>query len=166
MPQKILVALSAGFFAAEKNKQHRAFWPLSCRQRPRQFENRHATGSVVIGAVINTVALYWRAHAQVIKMSRQQDDLLLQLGIAAPKHSDHIARMPRLSSAAKIECAGDVLNKVARVPLRRNSNLPQCARQIPCRPEFVRRATTAPAHGITGKSAQLVSNLSGRCLLG
>jgi len=35
--------------------------------------------------------------------------------------------MPRLRSAAKIECAGDVLNKVARVPLRRNSNLPQCA---------------------------------------
>src|SRR5215472_14059225 len=95
MLQEVLVALPARFFAAKENKKDSAPGTRTCRQSLRQLQYGDAAGGIVVGAVVDAVAVYRFTNAEVVHVGGEEDDLVLQFGIATAKDPDHVARVPR-----------------------------------------------------------------------
>src|SRR5580692_3579680 len=95
-------------------------------------------------------------------MSGEQDDLVFELGVAAGENPDHVPGVPLPGAATEVDRGGDVLNEVAVVAERGDSNLAEFGGEISCRAQFVGRTAAAALHGVTGEGAEFVGDLSGR----
>src|SRR5258708_4513481 len=115
MLQEILVPLSAGFFAAEEGEDHSPFGPRLRGQSARQLQHGDTAGGVIVGPVVDGVALDRLAHAEVVEMGGEQDDFALELGITAFKNADDIAGRPVFGTFTETELAGNILNITAFV---------------------------------------------------
>src|SRR5947209_16403290 len=116
MLEKILVSLPTSLLTAKKHKKYRSLRVFLC-QSTRQLQHGHATGSIVIGAVVNLVAIYGLAHTHVVHVRGEQNDLIFQLVIAALDDANDIARTPLLFTfTKKVKFTGDILNVAAFVP--------------------------------------------------
>ncbi len=73
MLKKILVTLSAGFFAAKKDEEHGAFGSFAVRQGASQLQHGNTAGSVVVSAVVNLVIIHGLADAQVVHVRGEKN---------------------------------------------------------------------------------------------
>ena len=152
MLQKILIALSAGLFTSEEDKQHGSFRRFLMGQSPRQLEHGDTAGSVIIGAVVNVVTIDRLSDANVVHVRGKKDDLIFQFFVASLNSADDIAGVPLLLAfPIKIEFAGDVLNIAAFVAGWLYADFAQLRSEIGGGEQFVMGAAGASLHGVTGK---------------
>src|SRR5579859_7687283 len=63
MLKKVLIALAARLLAAEEDEEHRALWGFFMGKGARQLQYGDAAGSIVVGAVVDAVAVHRLANA-------------------------------------------------------------------------------------------------------
>src|SRR5262249_3681448 len=126
MLQEVSVALPTGFFTAEKSKDDGPLGALALRERLCQLQHCHATGGIVIRAVVDVVpAGCGFAHSQVVQVRGQEYDLIPQRGIASWNDPNHVARAPLLLARFEIELTGNVLEVAAVVACRLDTDAAQ-----------------------------------------
>src|SRR5579859_4278306 len=94
MREEILVALAAGLFAAEEDKNYSAFGSFPADQETRQLQDRDASGSVIIRAVVDAISIHRLADSHVVQVCAQHDYFTLHGVAAAWQNSDHIPGFP------------------------------------------------------------------------
>jgi hypothetical protein len=62
-------------------------------QRIGDFDHRRGAAPVVIGAVVDVVAIARSAHAQVIVMGGHQHVGIAQRGVGAAQHTHHVVQL-------------------------------------------------------------------------
>src|SRR5437764_9373726 len=158
MIEEKLVALSACFFTAEKCKHHGPFG-FSLSEVARKFQHRHATGSVILRAVVNFIAIKRLSNSQMVEVSRKKNNLLFQLLIMAWKDADHIAGMPLPGTVEKSERSRDILNVPAMIACRLNAEFAKLGGQINGRKQFVSGAASTAPESIIRQKRQLTLNV-------
>ena len=76
---EVAVAEASDFFRTEEREDDGALWALALAERAGEFYDRGGAGGVIVGSVINRVAVDAGADAEVVEVRREQNCILLRL---------------------------------------------------------------------------------------
>jgi hypothetical protein len=80
--------------ACGRGEDDRALGPRTSYHRARDLDHRHGAGCIVVGAVVNGVALHGSADAEMIVVRVDENDRVAQHRMAAAKDADDIHCRP------------------------------------------------------------------------
>src|SRR5215831_16644712 len=95
-------------------------------------------------------------------MGAEQDNLILQAGIAAGEGGDHVPRRPLLCYLAKAEFAGDILDEAAAVPSWLQPELGQLGGDIGGGNQLIASAATPSLKSVAGEESEFPPDVAGK----
>jgi hypothetical protein len=92
MPQVPPGAEESDLFARRRREDHRTPRTGSGSECARDLQHRHHTGRVVIGTIVDGVAVHGATDAQVIVVRVDEDRRIAHGRVAAAQHTHHVDR--------------------------------------------------------------------------
>src|SRR5947209_7631378 len=142
-----LVTLSARLFASKKCKYHSPFGSprgeVACN-----LQHCDAAGSVIIGAVVNLIAIDRLSNSQMVEVCCKKNNFVFQLLIMAPKHADYIAGVPLPGPVEKLELTRNILDVPTMVACGLNAEFTKLGCQVDGCDQLVCGAASTASPGI------------------